>query len=223
VSEGIPAKPLDADAFSCGFEMQLLDHSRVIAATSEGKRTQGPSFCPVSPATLRGWQQALHPKERTLDNPALRENEAQLQYQALFAACASSATDALPTAFFLPQALDRASPTASSTAFSVKPFFTAFLTAFSNFFAAFFFALSFAIFPHSYFCRRAAFSQSSLQLSCPASSWLPPFFQLTSYPPSWSRVVYFAKSTHHQYTLLESRPSRWNRHIAPNADHMECL
>jgi hypothetical protein len=137
--------------------MQLLDHSRVIAATSEGKRTQGPSFCPVSPATLRGWQQALHPKERTLDNPALRENEAQLQYQALFAACASSATDALPTAFFLPQALDRASPTASSTAFSVKPFFTAFLTAFSNFFAAFFFALSFAIFPHSYFCRRAAF------------------------------------------------------------------
>src|ERR1700729_456108 len=60
--------------------------------------------------------------------------KAPSQYQALFAACASSATAAWPTAFFLPETLDKPSPTASSTTFSVKPFFTAFLTAFSTFF-----------------------------------------------------------------------------------------
>jgi hypothetical protein len=82
-----------------------------------------------------------------------------VQCQAIFAACASATTAALPTAFFLSGGFARPSPTAFSTAFSVRPFFTAFLTAFSTFFAAFCFALSVAIFPHGsvYFRRWAVF------------------------------------------------------------------
>src|SRR6202044_23857 len=90
----------------------------------------------------------------------------------------------------LPEGLDKPSPTACSTAFSVKPFFTAFLTAFSTFFAAFFFALSFAIFPHNYFCRRAAvftvfftaFLTAFLAGIFLAATFLVTFFAIDSLP-----------------------------------------
>jgi hypothetical protein len=40
---------------------------------------------------------------------------------------------------------------------------------------------------------------------------------------SAKRVVDLSKDDPGQFTLLESRSSAWNRHIAPNADHVECL
>jgi len=40
---------------------------------------------------------------------------------------------------------------------------------------------------------------------------------------SAARIVEFSEERHNQFILLESRPSGWNHHIAPNADHVECL
>jgi hypothetical protein len=120
-----------------------------------------------------------HPEERIDSTPELK---AQFQNQALFATCASSATAALPTAFFLPEALEKPSPTASSTAISVKPFFTAFLTVFSTFFAAFFFALSFAIFPHNHYCRRAAFFTAFLAGFFLVATFFAAFFTVEFLP-----------------------------------------
>jgi hypothetical protein len=40
---------------------------------------------------------------------------------------------------------------------------------------------------------------------------------------SAARIVDFSKAMPSQFTLLGSRQSGWNRHIAPKADHVECL
>jgi hypothetical protein len=36
-------------------------------------------------------------------------------------------------------------------------------------------------------------------------------------------IADFLEDIHHKFILLESRSSGWNRHIAPTADHVECL
>ena len=40
---------------------------------------------------------------------------------------------------------------------------------------------------------------------------------------SAARIAHLSKTTPSEFTLLESRQSGWNRHIAPKAGHVECL
>jgi hypothetical protein len=40
---------------------------------------------------------------------------------------------------------------------------------------------------------------------------------------STARIADFSEDMSSQFTLLESRQSGWNRHIAPNAGHVECI
>jgi hypothetical protein len=40
---------------------------------------------------------------------------------------------------------------------------------------------------------------------------------------SAAKIVDFSEAMSSQFILLESRHSGWNRHIAPNAGHVECI